>query len=187
LYGKGEIKMPEAVMKNNRLVYSIIALISFVVLAFLFWLIYFKDSAAETSDTVASLPALNALLNSLSAVCLILGLRAIKASRQLVHKRFMLSALAFSALFLISYIIYHNLHGDTPFTGTGFIRPLYFFILISHIVLSAVMLPMILTTVYFALTGNFSKHPKIARYTFPIWLYVSVTGVLIFFMLNYWV
>lgn len=178
--------MAVSVSQSNRLVYAIVALASFAIFAFLFWLIYFKDSAAETSDAVASLPTLNALFNSLSAVCLILGLRAIKTGRQLIHKRFMLSALTFSALFLISYIIYHNLHGDTPFTGTGLIRPVYFFILISHIVLSAVMLPMILTTVYFALTGNFSKHPKIARFTFPIWLYVSVTGVLIFTLLNYY-
>lgn len=171
--------------KNSKVVYAGIGVVSLAIFAFLVYLIYFKDSAAGASQAVSFLPAVNAMLNSLSAICLILGFRAIKSGKQERHKRLMLSALAFSALFLVSYIIYHNLHGDTPFLGTGFIRPVYFFILITHIVLSAVMLPMILITLYFALTKNFVKHPKIARKTLPIWLYVSVTGVLIFFLLKY--
>jgi putative membrane protein len=95
----------------------------------------------------------------------------------------MLSALTFSFLFLISYLTYHAFHGDTSFEGEGWLRTLYFFILISHILLSAVVLPLVLTTVYFAATGNFNQHPKIARVTLPLWLYVSVTGVLVYLML----
>ena len=95
----------------------------------------------------------------------------------------MLSALTFSFLFLASYLTYHTFHGDTLYEGEGLMRIFYFFILISHIFLSAVVLPMILTTVYFAATGNFAKHLRIARITLPLWLYVSVTGVLIYLIL----
>ena len=171
--------------RKNTIVYSLIGAVSLAVFAFLVWLIYFRETTGGPATDVAFLPAVNATLNSLSAICLWLGFRAIKARRQDTHKRFMLSALAFSALFLISYVTYHHFHGDTPFLGTGLIRPIYFFILITHIVLSAVMLPMILATVYFALTNNFIRHPRIARWTFPVWLYVSVTGVLIFFLLKF--
>ena len=104
------------------------------------------------------------------------------------HLKFMISALTFSFLFLISYLVYHTFHGDTIYEGVGLMRILYFFILISHIFLSAVVLPMVLTTVYFALTGNYAKHPRIARITLPIWLYVSVTGVMIYLILyHFWI
>jgi len=96
----------------------------------------------------------------------------------------MVSALVSSALFLITYVVYHNAHGDTPFQGAGLIRPIYFFILISHILLTTVALPLILVTFFFALTSKFDAHMKIARITLPAWLYVSVTGVLIFFLLK---
>ena len=98
--------------------------------------------------------------------------------------RFMVTAVVFSGLFLVSYLVYHNFQGDTPFTGTGLIRPVYFFILISHIILSVFALPLALITVFFAWKNNFKSHKKIARVTFPIWLYVSVTGVLVFAMLK---
>ena len=89
-----------------------------------------------------------------------------------------------SALFFISYVVYHNYHGDTKFTGTGPVRPLYFFILITHIVLSAVVVPMILLSFFLALSGRLAAHSRLSRYTFPVWLYVSVTGVLVFAMLK---
>jgi putative membrane protein len=96
----------------------------------------------------------------------------------------MVAAIISSGLFLITYIVYHNAHGDTPFQGTGFVRPIYFFILISHILLTTVALPFILVTFFFALTSRFHAHRKIARFTLPAWLYVSVTGVMIFFLLK---
>lgn len=96
----------------------------------------------------------------------------------------MVAALVSSALFLIAYVIYHNAHGDTTFQSAGFIRVIYFFILISHILLTTVALPIILVTFFFALTNKFDAHKKIARITLPAWLYVSVTGVLIFFLLR---
>ena len=129
------------------------------------------------------LPKANAIFNSLSAFCVLAGYLAIKKRKRELHLKFMLCALTFSFLFLISYLIYHTFHGDTLYEGEGLKRIFYFFILISHILLSAVVLPMILTTVYFAVTGNFAKHPIIARLTMPIWLYVSVTGVMIYLIL----
>ena len=161
-----------------------IGAVSAVALAFLVWLIYFNEAQAFDPASVAFLPAVNAALNACSAVCLSLGIVAIRRGAAARHKRLMLAAFAFSALFLVSYLVYHAAHGDTKFTGEGLVRPVYFFVLISHIVLSALALPMILTTFWFSLSGRFANHKKIARFTFPIWLYVSVTGVLIFVLLK---
>ena len=130
------------------------------------------------------LPAANSCFNALCACCLVGGFVNIKRGNRDVHKRFMLAAFVFSVFFLGSYIVYHHFHGDTPFPGQGPIRLVYFLILISHIVLSIVVLPMVFTTLYYAARGQFESHKKIARYTFPIWLYVSVTGVLVFFFLR---
>ena len=168
---------------NRTVLYSIVVL-SFGIVLFLFWLIYLREPVLEESSLDLSfLPAVNALLNSMSASCLILGYLAIRKGNRTRHIKMMLSALTFSFLFLISYLTYHTFHGDTSFQGEGWIRPLYFFILISHISLSVVVLPLVLTTVYYAATGNFNQHPKIARITLPLWLYVSVTGVLVYLML----
>jgi putative membrane protein len=161
---------------------AIVAL-SAVIASFLIWLIYFKGRVAAP-DWVALLPAANATFNSLSALCLVFGYVNIRRRNRTVHMRFMLSATVFSALFLISYITYHFFHGDTRFPGEGLIRPVYFFILITHIGLSMVALPLILGTLWYSLRGRFQFHRRIARWTFPIWLYVSVTGVVVFFILR---
>jgi len=169
---------------STRFALSSIIVVSAGILFFLFWLIYFREPATvENSLDLTFLPPVNALLNSLSATCLVLGFLAIRKGNRKRHLKFMLSALTFSFLFLISYLTYHFFHGDTSFQGEGWMQPLYFFILISHILLSAVVLPLVMTTVYFAATGNFNRHPKIARITLPLWLYVSVTGVLVYLML----
>ncbi len=158
--------------------------ISAVALAFLFWLIYFNPGTDAFGD-VSFLPAVNAALNSLSAISLLIGFSLIKKGRVDQHQKAMLTAFLFSTLFLISYIIYHSAHGDTPFQGQGFIRPVYFAILISHIVLSIAALPVILTTFFLSLTGRIPSHRKLARFTFPLWLYVSVSGVLVFLLLRF--
>ena len=168
---------------DNRKPLAAIGGVSAAALVFLVWLIYFRDSA-DATGSYAYLPAVNASLNALAAVCLAVGIMAIRNGATVLHQRLMTSAFVFSTLFLISYIVYHANHGDTRFTGEGFIRPVYFFVLISHIVLSAIALPMVLTTFYFSLSGQFGRHRRIARYTFPLWMYVSVTGVLIFLMLK---
>jgi putative membrane protein len=166
-----------------RSVLAGIGVLSLAVAAFLIWLIYFKGRAIAP-EWVASLPAANAAFNSLSALCLLAGYLRIRRKDRVTHRRFMLAATFFSALFLVSYITYHSFHGDTHFPGQGWVRPAYFALLISHIGLSMVALPLIFATLYFSLSGRFSFHRKVARWTFPIWMYVSVTGVVVFFVLR---
>lgn len=154
-------------------------------LLFLIWLIYLKAPAPTEIPWVKNLSAVNALFNSLSTVFLVLGFIQIKRKNYAKHMRFMISAFVCSSLFLVSYVIYHNFVGDTLFQGEGIIRPIYFFILITHIVLSAFVVPLVLTSFFFAFSGKFETHRKISKWTFPIWLYVSITGVLVFFLLKF--
>lgn len=172
-------------MNSEKTVFSVIGLLSAAVIGFLFWLIYFKTGAAvDNQGWVSNLPAVNALLNTLTATLLVIGYIFIKKNRRDLHTKAMLAATFTSACFLISYVTYHHFQGDTKFLATGMIRPIYFFILITHILLSIVQVPLILTTLYLAFVKNFTRHKKFARITFPIWLYVSVTGVLIFIILK---
>ncbi len=157
--------------------------LSAAIASFLIWLIYFKGKVAAP-DWIGALPAANASFNSLSALCLILGYINIRRGNRVTHMRFMLTATVFSTLFLASYITYHFFHGDTLFPAHGWIRPVYFFILISHIGLSIVALPLILGALWFGLRSQFRLHRRIARWTFPIWLYVSVTGVIVYVLLK---
>ncbi len=170
---------------DARKALGLILAVSLAALLFLVWLIYFKAPAAAQVAWVSNLSAVNAALNSLSTVFLLLGFREIRARNFAKHMRFMIAAFITSALFLVSYIVYHHFVGDTPFTGQGFIRPVYFFILISHIVLSIFVVPLVLSSFLFAFSGKFSTHLKVSKWTFPIWLYVSVTGVMVFFMLKF--
>jgi putative membrane protein len=172
---------------DARKALGLILAVSAAALLFLVWLIYFKAPAAAQVAWVSNLSAVNAALNSLSTVFLLLGFREIRARNFAKHMRFMIAAFITSALFLVSYIVYHHFVGDTPFTGQGFIRPVYFFILISHIVLSIFVVPLVLSSFLFAFSGKFSTHRKVSKWTFPIWLYVSVTGVMVFFMLKFFV
>ncbi len=132
---------------------------------------------------LTALPELNALLNSCSAVLLVLGYLFIRRRRVQAHKACMLGAFAVSTLFLISYLTYHFHAGSVPFTRAGWIRPLYFAILISHVILAAAILPLALVTLHRAWRERFEQHVRIARWTLPIWLYVSVTGVVVYLML----
>jgi uncharacterized membrane protein YozB (DUF420 family) len=132
---------------------------------------------------IADLPALNASLNALSAMCLVVGYVLIRRGRRDLHKRWMLGALGASALFLTSYVIYHWQAGSRPFPGDGIARVIYFSILIPHVILAAVILPLALTTAARGLTAQYDRHMRIARWTLPLWLFVSVTGVVIYLML----
>lgn len=136
--------------------------------------------------TVQQLPAVNATLNGISAILLLMGFIAIRKGNKEFHQRCMISAFAVSAVFLICYLVYHYYAGSTKFTATGWIRPVYFSILISHVILAAAIVPMILLTMWRAWKKDFEKHKKIARWTWPLWMYVSVTGVLIYLMLYQW-
>jgi len=160
---------------------------------FLLWLIYIHPAADATRGRLTFLPALNALLNGLSAAALVVGYRFIKARRRqpqrivalrAAHRAFMLTAFAFSTLFLVSYILHHYLHGDVFYPAHAALRLVYLPLLASHILLAIVALPLVLVTFFFSLTGRIPQHRKVARWTFPLWLYVSVTGVVTYAMLR---
>ena len=146
---------------------------------FLIWLVYFKPVSGQEQAWVGYLPYFNAFFNALSAYHLAQGWRRIRARQISQHRAHMLQALLFSSLFLVSYIAYHSLHGDTRFPPLGWIRTLYLCILASHVGLSILVLPVILTTFALAFSGKFQVHPKFGRVALPVWLYVSVTGVII--------
>lgn len=130
-----------------------------------------------------ALPTLNATLNAVCAVLLVAGWINVRRGALEAHKRCMLSAVAVSAAFLTSYLLYHYLHGSTRYQGRGAARTLYFAILISHTILAMVNLPLILATLYLALKGRLERHKRVARIALPIWIYVSVTGVVVYWML----
>ena len=165
---------------------AVILAVSTAVVAFLFWLLYFRTgSATPPAESFRQLPALNAALNGLSSLFLVAGYVSVRRGLYRRHMRFMLSALATSTLFFASYVTYHHYFGSTRFAGTGTVRPVYFLILITHVVLAAAVVPMILLSFFTALSGRLGAHRRLSRYTFPVWLYVSVTGVVVFVMLKW--
>ena len=151
---------------------------------FLFWLIYLHPAADTSGAQYAFLPALNAVLNGLSATALLIGYTMIRAKRIKQHRAAMITAFGFSTLFLVSYIAHHALHGDVRYPAEAAFRTFYLCLLASHIILAVIALPLVLVTFFFSLTGRIPQHSKIARWTFPIWLYVSVTGVITYVMLR---
>lgn len=133
--------------------------------------------------TVIHLPTLNAFLNATSALCIVAGYWFIRQKRRDAHRAYMLTALAASTAFLVSYLYYHYQVGSVAFQGRGWIRPVYFTILLSHTILAVAIVPLVLITLIRALRGQFDRHRRIARWTFPLWLYVSITGVIIYLLL----
>jgi uncharacterized membrane protein YozB (DUF420 family) len=133
--------------------------------------------------SLTDLPTVNAVLNATSAVLLASGYRYIRRRQVVAHQRCMIAACVTSTLFLLSYLIYHYNIGSMPFRGQGWVRPVYFTILISHTILAAAIVPLVLVTLFRAWKADFVKHARIAKWTLPIWLYVSVTGVVIYWML----
>ena len=134
-------------------------------------------------EYISYLPHLNAILNTTSALFLIAGYRFIRARFIRAHRNCQIAALVTSTCFLISYLTYHYYHGDTRFLGQGIVRPFYFSVLITHVILAIIIVPLVLITVYRAARGDFIRHRRIARWTLPLWLYVSVTGVIVYLML----
>ena len=133
--------------------------------------------------TLQDFPALNATLNATSGVLLIIGYVLMRARRIDWHRRFMIAACTTSLLFLICYVVYHTQVGSVRFTRQGFVRPLYFTILVTHVTMAVVVLPLAIITLTRGLKGRYPQHRRIARWTFPIWMYVSVTGVLVYVLL----
>jgi putative membrane protein len=167
----------------DRLALAAIGVTSVLALALLAALLLGRGARPEGGVDVSALPALNALLNGTSAVLLAAGWLCIVRRRIRAHQACMLGAFGVSLVFLLSYVIYHYVAGSRPFTGQGWIRPVYFLLLVTHIVLAAVIVPLALTTIYRGLTWQLGRHVRIARWTLPLWLYVSVTGVVIYFLL----
>ncbi len=157
--------------------------VSAVATLFLFWLIYVHPAADTTATHYTFLPNLNALLNGLSALALLIGFYFIKHRRIAAHRASMMTAFVFSSLFLISYIANHALHGDQRYPVHNTIYHIYIPLLISHIILAIVALPIVLITFYLSLSGRIPAHRRLAKITFPLWLYVSVTGVIVRIML----
>lgn len=163
-----------------------ILLVSSLGILFLIWLVYIHHAPEALHDRLLFLPPLIALFNGLSAIAIVTGVIFIRRRQIARHRAAMMTAFVFSCLFLVAYLTDHAIHGDILFEGQGVIRILYFVLLASHIFLSMVALPVILITFFFSLTGRFRQHKKIAHFTVPIWLYVSVTGVVIYAMLRHW-
>ena len=169
---------------NTRPAVFIILAISAAASLFLFWLIYQHPAADTAAVKLPYLPALNAILNGLSATALVIGFIFIRARNIAAHRASMITAFVFSTLFLVSYILHHYLHGDVRYPIHAAYRSVYLPLLASHIVLATAALPLVLITFFFSLSGRFPQHRKIARWTLPLWLYVSVTGVITYVMLR---
>jgi putative membrane protein len=177
------VAMPSISRSGTGPAIAAILAVSAAATLFLFWLIYIHP-AAGSSTQFAFLPALNAILNGLSATALLVGYTFICAHRIRQHRAAMITAFIFSSLFLVSYILHHALHGDVRYPAQAAFRTFYLWLLASHIILAIVALPLILVTFFFSLSGRIPQHRKVARWTFPLWLYVSVTGVITYVMLR---
>ncbi len=163
-----------------------IVAVSAAAIGFLCWLLFVHQASSSFAMRLNFLPVLEAVLNGLCTIALLTGFYFIRRRNIPAHRNAMIAAFVFSSLFLASYVVHHALHGDQIFPGHGLVRTVYLSILVSHIFLSVVALPLILTTFFFSLSRRFRQHRAIARYTLPIWLYVSVTGVVVYAMLAAW-
>lgn len=143
-----------------------------------------NESKIDFGFNTRILPHINAVFNSLTSLCLIAGFFAIKNKNIKVHRGLMMTAFVLSSLFLVSYVLYHASVPSTKFGGEGLIKGVYLFILLSHISLSIIVVPLVLWAIYFAWTGQIEKHKKMVKWTFPIWTYVAITGVTVYFMIS---
>ena len=159
------------------------SLVSIAALALLAYILWLHEPSGDTTS-LAWVPTMNASFNALSATLSLLGVIAIKRKRPTLHRALMLSALTSSAAFLVGYIAYHTVHGDTRYPEAAPLRGVYLALLASHVLLSIVALPLVLATAWLGITSSHPRHRRIARVTYPIWLYVSVTGVVVFLMLR---
>lgn len=175
--------LPASIQKNDKLANVLIIVFSIVVFVAVVFLSRIKVDLALPFD-VHVFAKVNAIINSVVSFLLLVGLLAVKRSRYALHKKVMMTAMVLSFLFLVSYICHHLLSDSTSFGGEGAIKIVYYIILISHILLAAIILPFILFTSYRALVAEWPAHKKLARITWPIWFYVSVTGVIVYLMIS---
>lgn len=175
-------KGPSVLLRTPPAAIVVILVVSAAASALICWLVYFHTPTDVTGTHLRVLPAVNAVLNALSAAALVTGLYFITQDQIAKHRASMFTAFFFSSIFLVSYLTNFTLHGETKFDRLNDWWPVYWPILASHILLSVIALPMILITFFLSLTGRFPAHRRLARWTFPIWLYVSVTGVIVYVM-----
>lgn len=175
---------PAPALGDDRRFFVFNAILSVGALSLLAYLLLLRGGSGNSGLDLHFMPAVNAGLNATSTALLMAGWVSVKRGNPRVHRYFMVAAVASSALFLVGYLAYHYVHGDTKFGGTGTIRAVYLAILASHVLLSMAVVPLVLTALYFAWRKQFTRHTKVTRVLFPIWLYVSVTGVVIFFLLR---
>ena len=164
---------------NNKWIVFIAVLLPFAVAA-----LYFLPKGGDTSEVIKSIPKFNAILNGTTFLVLVSGLIAIKSRKKLLHRTLMMTAAIMSALFLVGYVIYHGSIESTKFGGEGIIQYIYFFILTTHIILAANLAPLVLITLRRGIKKDFIGHKKIAKWTYPIWLYVSATGLIVYLMIS---
>ncbi len=167
--------------KKNKWIIGVLSVLIPIAVAIL---LFMPAKVATDANWIYFLPHLIGMLNTATALALIAGLISIKKGKQDYHRLFMSIAFILGAIFLIVYIIYHSTVESTPFGGEGIIRSVYYFILVSHILLSVAVVPLVLSAFNHALKGRFKKHKKIVKFTFPIWLYVSISGVIVYLMIS---
>lgn len=172
------------VKKSDSPFWIVNAIVSTVALAVLTYLLLLRGGSQGGGQSLAFMPAVNAAFNGLSAILLVLAVRAIRKKRVRQHQMLVISAFASSSLFLAGYLAYHYVHGDTHYPGAGAARVFYLVLLASHVILSIPVVPLCLAAFYYALTRRFDTHKRITRFLYPIWLYVSITGVVVFLLLR---
>jgi len=181
----GDVQLIDQRSHRELITGSVIATLSLAVIAGVGFVLLGSPTGTGANTRASVLPAVNALLNGMSAVLLTVGYVCIRRKRVIAHKTCMVTAFVVSSLFLVTYLIHHYRVSSVPFAGEGWLRGVYFSVLIPHVVLAMLVVPLALTTIHHGLTSRFDKHVRIARWTLPIWLYVSVSGVLVCWML-YW-
>ncbi|WP_181305928.1 DUF420 domain-containing protein [Rufibacter sp. XAAS-G3-1] len=169
---------------NDTRYLIIIAVLSVIVPLLVAFLLFMPQTGKLGDLDVSFLPKLHAVLNSLTALALMVGYYQIKRQNRRGHRFAMTTAFVLSAFFLISYVTYHYQAAPTSFGGEGTIKLLYYFILITHIILAAIIVPLVLLSVYFAVSEQYVRHRKVSRWTFPLWLYVAITGVVVYLMIS---
>lgn len=170
--------------KKNSTYLIIIGILSVAIPVIVAILMFIPQTGKLGDLNVSFLPHLNAVLNTATALALITGYVFIRNGKNNYHITAMVTAFVLSAIFLVSYVVYHYQAPPTKFMGEGFIRGVYFFILLTHIILAAVVVPFVLLSIYFGISKQYQKHRRIVKWTFPIWLYVAVTGVIVYLMIS---
>ena len=171
---------PRGALDNQRSFWIVNALVSTLALALLAYLLLGRRATPGAGPDLSMMPAVNAFWNATSATLLALGVRAVRRGDVARHRLLVTAAFGASVLFLVGYLAYHYVHGDTKYPGAGLDRTLYLLVLASHVLLSIPVVPLCLAAFFYALTGRFVTHKKITRFLYPVWLYVSVTGVVVF-------